>query len=47
MPLFSKNNDKACEVDISIASVLLIFAFAALSGLPLMWALIRYWLFAP
>ena len=45
MPLFSKRSDKTREVNISLSYLLLTLAFAALSGVPLVWALI--WLFAP
>lgn len=47
MPLFSKRSDKRREVNISITYLVLTLAFAVLSGVPLVWALIRYWLFAP
>jgi hypothetical protein len=47
MPLFSERSDKTREISISISHLLLTLAFAVLSGVPLVWALVRYWLFAP
>ena len=47
MPLFSERGDKKREVNISIFHLLLTMAFAVLFGAPLVWALVRYWLFAP
>ena len=47
MPLFSECSDKTREVNISISHLLLTLAFALSSGAPLVWALVRYWLFAP
>jgi len=47
MPLFSERSDKTREVNISIPHLLLTLAFVVLSGVPLVWALVRYWLFAP
>jgi hypothetical protein len=47
MPLFSERNDGTREVNISISHLLLTLAFGVLSGVPLVWALVRYWLFAP
>ena len=50
MPLFSERSDKTREVNISISHLshlLSTLAFAVLSGVPLVWALVRYWLFAP
>lgn len=47
MPLSSENNGKTREVNISISHVLLTLVFAGLFGVPLVWALIRHWLFAP
>ena len=46
MPLFSERSDKTREVNISISHLLLTLV-AVLSGVPLVWALVRYWLFAP
>lgn len=46
MPLFSKRSDKTREVNISIIYLLLTLAFV-LPVVPLAWALVRYWLFAP
>lgn len=47
MAFFSERSDKAREVNISISRLLLTLAFGVLSGVPLVWGLIRYWLFAP
>jgi hypothetical protein len=47
MPLFSERSDRTSEINISICHLLLTLAFAVLSGVPLVWALVRYWLFAP
>jgi hypothetical protein len=47
MPRFSERSDKTREVNISISYLLLTLAFAVLSCVPLLWALVRYWLFAP
>jgi hypothetical protein len=47
MPLFSERSDKTREISISISLLILTLAFAVLSGVPLVWALVRYWLFAP
>jgi hypothetical protein len=47
MPLFSERSDKTREINISISHLLLALALAVLSGAPLVWALVRYWLFAP
>jgi hypothetical protein len=47
MPLFSERSDKIREINISMSHLLLTLAFAVLSGVPLVWALLRYWLFAP
>ena len=47
MPLFSERSDRTREINISISHLLLTLACAVLSGVPLVWALLRYWLFAP
>jgi hypothetical protein len=47
MPLCSERSGKTREINISISHLLLTLAFAVLSGVPLVWALGRYWLFAP
>lgn len=47
MPLFPERSDGTREVNLSISELLLTLAFTVLSAIPLVWALIRYWLFAP
>lgn len=47
MPLFSEGSDRVREVNISISYLLLTLVFVLLSGFPVVWALLRYWLFAP